>query len=155
MQQTDTVVYLAVARRGLTLAVGHAVARSALGTVAAYWTPQTGNARWLAMAVMIVMAFAWGYLDGKRDRRPSWALSGRDWSLFWLGAAALAGVSGGLLGWLAGLLPGVYLDENGLLFELTIGAAWVLLLVYIPALAGVAAGRALADRRSARTTETV
>ncbi|WP_405136560.1 B-4DMT family transporter [Nocardia sp. NBC_01388] len=132
--------------RGFGLGLMHAAARTGLGFAVAYWTPLTSLSRLVALAAVVALAVVWGAFDGRRsgagnEHQPD------DLTLFWLAAAALAAVTSGVLCWLIGQMPGTHSADGPLMFELTIGAAWILLVTFVPAIFGMALGRYLADRR--------
>lgn len=135
--------------RGLCLGVIHAAVRMALAFVIAYSTALTSIARWLALACVVAVAVTWGAVDGKRNLLDS-DRPAADLTVFWLAAAALAGVSSGSLLWMVGRVTGIRTDGHGLIFETTTGTAWILLLVFVPALLGVAIARGLGRRGAQR-----
>ncbi|MBF4997294.1 B-4DMT family transporter [Nocardia sp. BSTN01] len=128
--------------RGLGMGAVHTGARMLLAYAVEYWTPMTGLLKWLALGAVMVIALIWGVFDGRRNlsecERPD-----PDLVVFWLRAAVLAGLSSGVLTWIAGRVTEISSDGNALLFEVTAGAAWILLVTYVPALIGVAVARRL------------
>ena len=66
--------------------------------------------------------------------------------------AAVAGIVAAVAAWLVDRLPRFDLDDNTVFFELTSGAAWTLLLVFISAMAGVGIGRLVAGRKLRATS---
>ncbi|WP_244467570.1 B-4DMT family transporter [Nocardia vulneris] len=125
--------------------------RAVLGFAMVYWPTHGVWMRALSLIVLLAAIVYWGFLDGRKDRtanpNPEY---GTDLTLLWLKAAVAAGLGSGLSAWILDWLPKFDLGDNGLLFELTAGAAFIVLLVFIPALIGVGIGRGLADRRSAK-----
>ncbi|GAA5054022.1 B-4DMT family transporter [Nocardia callitridis] len=127
--------------------------RVALGFGMMYWPTQGGLMRIGCLVVLLVAIVAWGFYDGHHDRvhnpEPE---SGTDLTLRWLKAGVLAGLGSGLVAWVLDYIPRVDLGENGVLFELTAGASFIVLLVFIPALIGVGIGRVVADRGNNKET---
>jgi hypothetical protein len=130
--------------RGLGLAVVHVVVRVLLGAALIQWPLQGSILRWAGLAVVILAAVAWAGLDGIRDRRahPD-AEDGDDLTMRWLAAGAVTGLVGGFVTWLVDTVTAIPVGVKSLLFELTSGAAFTVLLVFLPAMAAVAVGRFL------------
>ncbi|WP_433192637.1 B-4DMT family transporter [Nocardia sp. CA-107356] len=122
--------------------------RAALGFAMVYWPTQGSWMRPLCLVVLLVAIVFWGLLDGRKDREvhpdPE---HGSDLTISWLETAAAAGLGSGAVSWLLDWLPKFDLGDNGLLFELTAGASFIVLLVFIPGLIGVGLGRIIADRQ--------
>ncbi|QBJ98344.1 hypothetical protein ERC79_22200 [Rhodococcus sp. ABRD24] len=135
--------------RGLGLALVHVVVRTLLGAAVAQWPQQGGLMRWFSLVVVIIAALLWGGFDGIRDRRahrdPE---DGADLTMMWLKAALLGGVLAGAVAWLVGLILDITVTDGSLLFEVTSGAAFTVLLIFIPAMIAVALGRFLVGRES-------
>ncbi|MEE2035029.1 B-4DMT family transporter [Rhodococcus chondri] len=133
--------------RGLGLALVHVVVRVLLGAALVQWPLQGSVMRWLALVVVILAAVVWAGIDGIRDRRahpdPD---RGEDLTMRWLAAGAVTGLLGGFLTWLADVVLPVSVGVKSLLFELTSGAAFTVLLVFVPAMVAVVAGRFFANR---------
>ncbi|WP_330255041.1 B-4DMT family transporter [Nocardia sp. NBC_00565] len=138
--------------RGLGLAALHVAVQFVLGLAVQYWTPQTSSARLIALVLVAGMAIAWGAVDGRRDRLAHGEQSEVDFPILWLQAGVIGGLAAGASTWLIDKLPGLDLSGNSLLFELTAAAAWILLLIYVPATIGVGLGRLLANRATARVS---
>ncbi|QCQ90924.1 B-4DMT family transporter [Rhodococcus sp. SGAir0479] len=133
--------------RGLGLALVHVVVRTFLGAAVTQWPEQGSIMRWFSLAVVILLAFAWGALDGIRDRRANPDPDdGADLTMMWLKAAFVAGILAGLAAWIVGLLFDIAVTSAGLFFEVTSGAAFTVLLVFIPSTVGVGLGRFVAGR---------
>ncbi|MBJ8343894.1 B-4DMT family transporter [Antrihabitans sp. YC2-6] len=111
--------------------------------------------RYTGLIAIVAIAVAWGFLDGQRDRRRNPDPDrGADLTIVWLAAAAAAGVGAAVVAWLLGVLSPLDLGGNSLLFELTSGAAWSMLLVFASALAGSTAGaRVAGTSQGARSPE--
>ncbi|WP_430332310.1 B-4DMT family transporter [Rhodococcus sp. ACT016] len=135
--------------RGLGLALVHVVVRTFLGAAVTQWPQQGSIMRWFSLIVVILAAFLWGALDGIRDRRahpdPD---DGADLTMMWLKAAFVAGILAGAASWLVGVIFDIAVTNSGLFFEVTSGAAFTVLLVFVPAMIAVALGRYLAGRGS-------
>ncbi|MGI5217525.1 B-4DMT family transporter [Nocardia sp. CA-290969] len=119
----------------------------AMGFVATYglWL------RLLCLVVLIGAAVAWGLRDGRADRRANPNPErGADLTILWLQAAVVGGIACGLVSWVLDFLPKVDLGDAGLLFEATAASAFIVLLIFVPALIGVALGRMLARREHDR-----
>lgn len=135
--------------RAIALGVLAVALRTALGFAMAYWPTYGVWFRLLCLVVLIGSAVAWGVLDGRRDRRV--ALNpehGSDLTILWLQAAVAGGLGSGLLAWALDFVPAFDLGDSGLLFEATAAAAFIVLLIFIPALSGVAVGHRLVDRKN-------
>ncbi len=61
----------------------------------------------------------------------------------WLAAGAVTGLVGGFVTWLVDTVTSIPVGVKSLFFELTSGAAFTVLLVFLPAMAAVAVGRFL------------
>lgn len=133
----------------------HVVTRVALGVAVAAWPLHGSLMRWLGLAVVVLAALVWAGLDGIRDARahPS-EREEADLTMTWLKAGAVAGLLSGALCWLIGSVSDVSLGENSLFFELTSGAAFTLLLVFVPAMLAVAVGRFIAHRDAQKNEAT-
>ncbi|MDH6678952.1 hypothetical protein M2284_003165 [Rhodococcus sp. LBL1] len=140
--------------RGLGLALVHVVVRSFLGAAVTQWPQQGSIMRWFSLLLVILAAFLWGALDGIRDRRahpdPD---DGADLTIMWLKAAFVAGILAGAASWLVGILFDIAITNGGLFFEVTSGAAFTVLLVFVPAMIAVALGRFLVGRGAARSAD--
>ncbi|MFE7800266.1 B-4DMT family transporter [Nocardia sp. NPDC057440] len=125
------------------------VLRTVLGFAMVYWPTQGGWMRMLALVGLLGVVVFWGVLDGRKDRvaHPD-PERGSDLTILWLKAAVAGGLGSGLVAWILDWLPRFDLGDNGLLFELTASASFIILLIFVPALLGVAIGRALAGRRN-------
>lgn len=135
--------------RGVGLAAVHVVVRALLGFAIAQWPVHGSPLRWVSIVIVVLAAAAWGYLDGTNDRRQNADPDhGEDLTMLWLKAALLGGVAAGAAAWIVDWIPKFDLGDNSLIFELTSGAAWTVLLIFVPGLVGVSIGRLLVTRRA-------
>lgn len=133
--------------RGLGLALVHVVVRTFLGAAVTQWPEQGSIMRWFSLIVVILAAFMWGALDGIRDRRANPDPDdGADLTMMWLKASFVAGILAGVAAWIIGLIFDIAVTNSGLFFEVTSGAAFTVLLVFIPATVGVGLGRFVTGR---------
>ncbi|MFJ9364658.1 B-4DMT family transporter [Nocardia sp. NPDC101769] len=123
------------------------VLEALLGFGMRYW-PTTGAwMRILCLIVLIGSVIAWGVLDGRSDRRANADPErGADLTMRWLKAALAGGVGSGLAAWILDFIPGFDLGDQGLVFDITSAASFIVLLIFIPGVLGVALGRWLAGR---------
>ncbi|WP_280423477.1 B-4DMT family transporter [Nocardia carnea] len=111
--------------------------------------------RLLCLVVLIGAAVAWGLADGRADRRANPNPErGADLTILWLQAAVAGGIGCGLVSWLLDFVPRVDLGDAGLLFEATAASAFIVLLIFVPALVGVAVGRKRARGERGGTADT-
>jgi hypothetical protein len=125
------------------------VLRAVLGFAMVYWPTHGGWMRILCLVVLIAAVAFWGVLDGRKDRvtHPD-PERGSDLTIRWLKAAVAGGLGSGLVAWIVDYLPHFDLGDNGLLFELTASASFIVLLIFVPSLIGVAIGRMPAGRQA-------
>ncbi|MBS4729408.1 B-4DMT family transporter [Mycobacterium sp. SM1] len=133
--------------RGLVFAVATTVLRLFQGVLINAWPT---HAIWVSVALLVplvVGAAVWGMRDGRADARANPVPENRaDLAMSWLLAGLVAGVLGGAVTWLIALAyKGLYV--GGLINELTTFASFTALLVFVAAMAGVAAGRREVDRQ--------
>jgi len=129
------------------------VLRTVLGFAMVYWPTQGSWMRLLCLVVLIAAGVAWGLADGRGDRRanPDPDRGGADLTMRWLKAAIVGGLGAALVAWILDFIPKFDLGDNGLGFEITAGAAFILLMIFVPAVVGVAVGRFLVTRESNKT----
>ncbi|MFC4602700.1 B-4DMT family transporter [Rhodococcus kronopolitis] len=133
--------------RGLGMAFVHVVARVLLGIAVTEWPLHGSSLRWVSLAAVILVAMVWGGIDGIRDERAyPGEDEGADLTMRWLKAGVLAGLVAGLATWAVGLVSDIALGENSLFFEMTSGAAFTILLVFVPATLAVTIGRLIVRR---------
>jgi hypothetical protein len=140
--------------RASVLGVLVVVLRTLLGFAMVYWPTEGSWLRILCLAVIILSVAAWGLADGRSDRQanPDPERGGADLTVRWLKAGVAGGLGGGLVAWVLDMLPRFDLGDNGLIFELTAGASFVVLLIFVPSMIGVALGRFLAGREHRSAT---
>jgi hypothetical protein len=135
--------------RGLVLAAVHVVVRTLLGFAIAQWPLQGSLFRWGMFLLVVIAALAWGFVDGRSDREahpdPD---DGDDLTMLWLKAGLLGAIVAGVVSWVVGRFPHFDLGDQSIFFELTSGAAWTTLLIFVPAMIGIAIGWFVVGRRS-------
>lgn len=133
--------------RGLGVAGIHVLARVVLGVAIVQWPREGYFLRWIAVALVVLAVMIWGGVDGIRDRRehPDPA-DGADLTMLWLKAAACGAPLAGALTWLVGRITDVAVGQDSVFFEITVGAAFTMLLVFVPVVVAVAVGGRLAGR---------
>ncbi|MFF2082526.1 B-4DMT family transporter [Nocardia sp. NPDC058176] len=96
---------------------------------------------WRAACLLVIVAVAvtWGIRDAR-------STSGTDLTVRWLAAGIAAGLGSGAVCLILDYVPGIELGGSGVLFELTSAASFIMLLIFLPALAGVGYGHARAGR---------
>lgn len=134
--------------RGLVFAALMVVVRLVHGTLINQFATQAVTISLSLCAVVVVLAFLWGWVDGRADARANPDPDRRaDLAMTWLLAGLIAGLIAGPVSWLISLAyKPVY--TGGLISELTTFAAFTALLVFLPAVLGVAIGRWLTDRNA-------
>ncbi len=139
--------------RGVLLAALFVLVRALIGFAKLEWPTHGSPMRWIGLLVVVLVSLAVAFADGREDRRrypdPE---DGADLTVVWLQTAAVAGIVAAVAAWLVDRLPRFDLDDNTVFFELTSGAAWTLLLVFISAMAGVGIGRLVAGRKLRATS---
>lgn len=141
--------------RGIGMGLINVVVRLLLGAAVSMW-PLSGSAlRWVAYALVILVIVVWAGIDGVRDRRkhpdPD---DGRDLTMVWLKAAVVAGLLAGLLSWIIDMFVDFSLGQNGLIFELTSGAAFTILTIFVVAGIAVFVGRLIVNREAKKKLAT-
>lgn len=130
--------------RGLAMTGVLTLARLALDVTMEQWPAHDVALRYIGLSCVISMAATWGFADGRRKRLqyPDRPERGPDLTMIWLAGGAFAGFATAALAWLLGQ------SGNSLLFELTAGAAWSLLLVFVAAMIGAAVSTIRANRQA-------
>jgi hypothetical protein len=102
----------------------------------------------LLVSVYAIAAFVWGLADGRADARANPDPDRRgDLAMTWLVGGLFAGIVSGFVAWFISLFY-ENLYAQGLLNEITTFAAFTALLMFVFAIAGVALGRGLVDRKA-------
>ena len=130
--------------RGVAMAGVLTLARLALDVTMEQWPAHAVALRCIGLSCVIGLSAAFGYADGRRKRLqyPDRPERGPDLTMIWLASGAFAGFATAALAWLLGQ------SGNSLLFELTAGAAWSLLLVFAAAMIGAAGGTIRANHQA-------
>lgn len=127
----------------------HVAARTALGFAALSWPTSGQLQRIIGVVVVVVIAALWAGLDSLRENPDDDERD--DLMQRWLKAAVLAGPVAGLVGW---AIEGLFIDSIGtsaLAGNIIGGGAFTALLIFVPAMIGVAFGRlARTDRPRSR-----
>jgi hypothetical protein len=141
--------------RATVLGVLTVVLRTLLGFGMIYWPTQGAWMRVVCLVVLIAAGVAWGLTDGRGDRRANSdpEFGGADLTMRWLKVGVAGGLGAGVVAWLLDFVPGFDLGDNGLGFEITAGAAFIVLLIFVPAMVGVAVGRYLVNRENTKAAQ--
>ncbi|KQU34632.1 MULTISPECIES: B-4DMT family transporter [unclassified Rhodococcus (in: high G+C Gram-positive bacteria)] len=133
--------------RGVGMALVHVVARVLLALAVSAWPAQGSVLRMITLAAVVLVAVVWGGIDGINAHRRGDHGEGRtDFTMLWLKASVVAGVLAGLVCWVFSAVANLAVSSNSLFFEVTSGAAFTILLVFIPTVIAVTVGRWLAGR---------
>src|SRR3954452_16445990 len=133
--------------RGLAFAAGMVIVRLVQGTLINIYETKAGLISIVLVVLFGIAAFLWGLIDGRADANANPDPDRRrDLAMTWLVAGLVAGIVSGLVTWIISLFyKNVYAE--GLISELTTFAAFTALMVFVPAVAAVAIGRFLVDRK--------
>ncbi len=133
--------------RGLIFAIGMVLLRLVQGTLINANPTNAGVISFALCALFGIAAFLAGLLDGMADARANPDPDRRrDLAMRWLLAGLVAGVVSGLVTWIISQFYGaVYADSLGP--EVVVFPAFTALLIFLPAMFGVALGRLLVDRK--------
>ena len=134
--------------RGLAFAALMVVVRLVQGTLINQFETKATLISISLLTIFGLIALLWGYLDGRNDARSNPDPDRRqDLAMSWLVAGLVAGLLSGVVTWLISLAyPPLY--NGGLMNELTTFASFTALLMFIPAIIGVALGRWAVDRNA-------
>lgn len=134
--------------RGLVFAALMVIVRLLQGAMINAWETMAGLISIVLIVLFAVAVFVWGYVDGRSDARANPDPDRRgDLAMTWLLAGLFAGVVSGLVSWFIGLFyKNLYVE--GLINEVTTFAAFTALLTFLAAVAAVALGRWLVDRKA-------
>jgi hypothetical protein len=132
--------------RGLVFAAAMVVVRLFQGALINTWPTQAALISIVLLIFFVIGVAAWGTLDGRADAKANPDPDRRaDLAMTWLLAGLVAGVLSGAVAWFISLFyKGLYV--GGLINELTTFAAFTALLVFLPGMGAVAAGRWAVDR---------
>lgn len=129
--------------------------RTVLGLAMVNWPTNGSWMRIFCLIVLLAAVIGWGVLDGRADRKANpEPEDGADLTMRWLKAGLVAGLGSGLAAWILDFLPKFDLGDNGLLFEISSGASFIILMVFVPGVLGVALGRYLVGRESKKNSGT-
>src|SRR6478672_3108699 len=138
--------------RGLVFAALMVIVRLLQGAMINAWETKAGLISIVLIVVYAIVVFVWGIADGRSDARANPDPDRRgDLAMTWLLAGLFAGVVSGLVAWFISLFYDNLYAES-LLNEVTTFAAFTALLVFVAAIAGVAIGRYLVDRKAPPVT---
>jgi hypothetical protein len=134
--------------RGLVFAGLMVVLRLIQGAVINAWPTTSGLISVILILLFIIGVSVWGVLDGRADANANPDPDRReDLAMTWLLAGISAGILSGAVAWLISLLyTGLY--TGGPINELTTFAAFTALIIFVPAIIGVAVGRWRIDRQA-------
>lgn len=134
--------------RGLVFAGLMVVLRLIQGAVINAWPTTSGLVSVVLLLLFIAGVATWGVLDGRADANANPDPDRReDLAMTWLLAGIAAGILSGAVAWLISLLyTGLY--TGGPINELTTFAAFTALIIFVPAIIGVAVGRWRIDRKA-------
>ena len=133
--------------RGLVFAALMVIVRLVQGAMINAWETKALMISVSLVALYAIAVFLWGLADGRADARANPDPDRRaDLAMAWLLAGLFAGVVSGLVAWFISLFyENLYVEA--LLNEVTTFAAFTALLTFLAAIAGVAVGHWLVDRR--------
>src|SRR6478609_9833689 len=133
--------------RGLVFAALMVIVRLLQGAMINAWETKAGLISIVLIVVYAIVVFVWGLADGRADARANPDPDRRgDLAMTWLLAGLFAGIVSGAVAWFISLFyKALYVEA--LVNELTTFAAFTALLVFLFAIAGVALGRWLIDRK--------
>jgi hypothetical protein len=133
--------------RGLVFAALMVIVRLLQGAMINAWETKAGLISATLVVLYAIAVFIWGFSDGRADAQSNPDPDRRgDLAMTWLLAGLFAGVVSGAVAWFISLFyKALYVEA--LVNELTTFAAFTALLVFLFAIAGVALGRWLIDRK--------
>jgi MFS family permease len=134
--------------RGLVFAALMVIVRLLQGAMINASETRAGLISVVLVSAFAIVVFICGLADGRRDARANPDPDRRaDLAMAWLLAGLFAGVVSGAMAWFISLFYNdLYVEA--LLNEVTTFAAFTALLVFLFAIAGVALGRWLVDRKA-------
>jgi hypothetical protein len=134
--------------RGLVFAALMVIVRLLQGAMINAWETKAGLISIVLVVLFAIVVFIGGLIDGQNDARSNPDPDRRaDLAMTWLLAGLFAGVVSGAVTWFVSLFyKSLYVEA--LLNEITTFAAFTALVVFLFAVAGVALGRWMVDRRA-------
>lgn len=137
--------------RGLVFATLMVIVRLLQGALINAWETKAGLISLVLVVLFAIAVFIWGFIDGRSDARANPDPDRRgDLAMTWLLAGLFAGIVSGAVAWFISIFyKSLYVEA--LVNELTTFAAFTALVVFLVALAGVALGRWLVDRKADQT----
>lgn len=134
--------------RGLVFATLMVIVRLLQGALINAWETKAGLISIALVVLFAIAVFIWGWIDGRADARANPDPDRRgDLAMTWLLAGLFAGIVSGIVAWFISLFyKSLYVEA--LINEVTTFAAFTALLVFLMAIAGVALGRYLVDRKA-------
>ncbi len=120
----------------------HVLTRVILGMMITAAPLQGVLSRYVAFGLVLIIALVWSGLDGVVDARRHPVVEDRaDLIMRWIITGLITGVAAGFICFLLERIGLDGLGSQGLLFDLTSGAAGTALMVIVPAAIGIAIGR--------------
>ncbi|MFW0790480.1 B-4DMT family transporter [Gordonia sp. CPCC 205333] len=134
--------------RGVVMSAVHIVARVLLGVLIVN-VPLHGTLwKTLAVAAVVLIAIIAGGIDGLRDAHAHDDPDDYDdLTIRWLKAGLLAGWVAGFVCWLLGKFVFAGIGEASFWIEMTAGAFFTALIIFVPAFIGASLGRLLVRRQ--------
>ncbi len=134
--------------RGLVFAALMVFIRLVQGAAINAWETKAALISITLVVLYAIAVFFWGFIDGRSDARANPDPDRRaDLAMTWLLAGLFAGIVSGAVAWLISLFyKNLYV--GGLINELTTFAAFTALLTFLGAIAGVAIGHWMVDRKA-------
>lgn len=139
--------------RGLVFAAAMLVVRLVQGVLVDAFPGRAGLISLALLSIFVVVVILWGVFDGRDDATANPDPDRRrDLAIVWLVAGLIAGFVSGLVASIVSLFDKA-LYTGGLFNEITTFASFTALLVFVPGVAGSAAGRLFVDRRRRKQPE--
>lgn len=139
--------------RGLVYAALMVVVRLVQGVLINMWEAHAGSISVGLLTLFVIAVLFWGLRDGRADAHANPDPDRReDLAMMWLSTSLFAGVLSGAVAWVISLFDKA-LYAGSLVNELTTFAAFTALLVFVPAMAAVFAGRWYIDRQHAKAPQ--
>ncbi len=136
--------------RGLVFAAGMIIVRLFQGALINAFQEMAGLISVALVLLFVTAVFIWALIDGRADAREQPDPDRRhDLAMVWLLAGLVAGLVDGVVIWLISLFYPNGLYTGSLINEVSTFAAFVALLVFLPAMGAVVLGRWLIDRKEA------